>query len=94
MVVDTGRGEVFPLLPHVLLERGAFVDNCGVVNLDLLVVRRTLERVLVARGGDISKGTTSEQGSSPFFVDLGLVELFLLGVGMFITFTFFSQPTG
>ena len=77
MVVDTGGGEVFLLLPHVLLEGGASIDSCGAVNLDLLAVGRTLERVRAAGGGELSKGTTSEQGSSPFFADLGLVELFL-----------------
>ena len=109
MAVDTGGGEVFLLLARVLLEGGASVDNRGVVSLDLLVVGRSLERVRAEGGGEpsktilpmggrpLSKGTTSEQaseGSSPFFADLGLAELFLPGTGMFITFTFFSQPEG
>ena len=78
MVVDTGGGgEVFLLSLHVLLEGGASIDSCGAMNLDLLAVRRTLERVRAIGGGELSKGTTSEQGSSPFFADLGLVKLFL-----------------
>ena len=109
MVVDTGGGEVFLLLPCVLLEEGALVDIRGVENLDLLAVGRTLEYVraeggrepfktiLPIGGRPLSKGTMSKQaseGSSLFFVNLGLTELFLPGTGMFITFTFFSQPAG
>ena len=109
MVVDTGGGEVFLLLPRVLLEGRASIDGCEAMNLDLLVVGRSLERVRAEGGGEpsktilpmggrpLSKGTTFEQaseGSSPFFADLGLAELFLLGTGMFITFTFFPQPEG
>ena len=109
MEVAAGKGKVFLLLPRVLLERGALVDDRGVVNLGLLAVGRTLEWVLVEAGGGLSKttllmvgrplskGTTPEKASKespPFLVDLGLAELFLLGMGVFITFTFFSQPGG
>ena len=48
-------------------------------------------------GRPLLKGTTSEQASeesSPFLADLGFVEPFLPDTGMFITFTFFSQPVG
>ena len=55
MVVDTRGGEVFLLLPRVLLEGGAFVDSRGAVNLDLLVVGRTLEQVRAEGGGKPSK---------------------------------------
>ena len=103
MVVDTGGEKVFLLLPRALLEK----DSCGVVNLDLLAIGRTLEWVRVEGGKDPSKtilpmggrlllkGTTSEQVSEespPFLADLGLAEPFLHGTRMFITFTFFSQP--
>ena len=105
-MVDAG-GEVFLLLPCVLLEGEVSVEGCGVVNLDLLAVGRTLERVRVEGGGEpsktillmggrpLSKDTTSEQASKespPFFADLGLAELFLLGTGMFITFTSSPNP--
>ena len=97
------------MLPRVLLEGGASIDNRGAVNLDLVVVGRMLERVRVEGGREpsktilpmggrpLSKGTTSEQASEespPFLEDLDLAEPFLLGTGMFITFTFFSQPVG
>ena len=36
--VAAGKGKVFLLLPRVLLERGASVDNRRVVNLGLLVM--------------------------------------------------------
>ena len=91
MVVGSG-GDVFLLLPRVLLEGGASVKGRRAADLDLLAVGRILERVRVEGGGELfktifpmegrplSKGTTSEQTlkeSSPFLVDLGLVEPFL-----------------
>ena len=94
MVVDAREGEVFLLLPCVLLEGGASIDSHGAVNLDLLAVGRTLERVLAEGGGKfsktilpmggrpLSKGITFEQAaeeSSPFLADLGLAEPFLPG---------------
>ena len=109
MVVDAGGGDVFLLLPRVLLEGGALVDGYRVVKLNLLAVGRMLGWVRVEGGGvffktilpmggrPLSKGTTSEQASkksSPFLVDLGLAEPFLPSTGMFITFIFFSQPVG
>ena len=73
-MVDAGGGDVFLLLPRVLLERGASVDGYGVVGLDLLIVGRLLERVQAEGGGELSKtilpmgrppskGTMSEQVS-------------------------------
>ena len=109
MEVVAGKGKVFLLLPRVLLERGASVNDYRALNLGLLAVGRTLEWVWVEAGGGLSKtillmverplskGTTSEKASEespPFLVDLGLAELFLLGMGVFITFIFFSQPGG
>ena len=109
MVVDTGGRDVFLLLPRVLLEGGASVDDHKVVNLDLLAVGRALGQVRVEGGGvlletilpmggrPLSKGTMSEQASeksTPFLVDLGLAEPFLPGTGIFITFIFFSQLVG
>ena len=38
MEVAAGKGKVFLLLPRVLLERGALVDNRRVVNLGLLAM--------------------------------------------------------
>ena len=104
MVVDAG-GDVFLLLPCVLLEGGALVDGSRTADLDLLAVGCTLEQVWAERGGELSKtispmggrplskGTMPEQASkelSPFLADLGLVEPFLPGTKMFITFIFFS----
>ena len=109
MVVDIGGGEVFLLLPRVLLEGRASIDGCEAMNLNLLVVGCMLERVRVEGGGELSKtilpmggrpllkGTTSKQASKespPFLVDLGLAKPFLPGTGMFITFTFFFEPVG
>ena len=109
MVVGTGGGEIFILLPRVLRERGASVGDRRVADLDLLAIGRTLERVRAERGGEpfktilpiegrlLSNGTTFEQAleeSPPYLPDLGLAEPFLPGTGMFITFTFFSQPVG
>ena len=91
MVVGV-EGDVFLLLPRVLLEEGALVDSRRAADLDLLAMGRILERVRVEGGGELfktifpmegrplSKGTTSEQAleeSSPFLVDLGLAEPFL-----------------
>ena len=91
MVVGSG-GDVFLLLPRVLLEGGASVKGRRAADLDLLAVGRILEWVRVEGGGELfktifpmegrplSKGTTSEQAleeSSPFLVDLGLAEPFL-----------------
>ena len=105
MVVDIKGGDIFLLLPHILLEGGASIDGRRAAYLDLLVVGRTLERVRAEGGGELSKtvlligrrpilkGTMSEQfleELSPFLVDLGLAEPFLPGTGMFVTFTFFS----
>ena len=82
--------------------------KCGLQN-RVSTMGRTLEWVWVEAGGrlsktillmvgrPLSKGTTSEKASEespPFLVDLGLAEIFLLGMGVFITFTFFSQPGG
>ena len=81
MVVDIRGGKAFLLLPRVLLEEGAFVDSHRAMNLNLLAVGHTLERVRVEGGGEpsktiflmggrpLSKGTMSElalEGSSPF----------------------------
>ena len=107
MVVDIEGGEFFLLLPRVRLDGGASIDSREAMNLDLVVVGRMLERVWAEEGEEpfktilpmggrpLSKGTMSEQaleGSSPFFADLGLAELFLLGTGMFITFTSSPNP--
>ena len=85
-MVDKGGGDVFLLLPRVLLERGVSVDGCGVEGLGLPAVRRLLERVRAEGGGELSRtmlpmrgrppsqGTMLEQvleESSPFLVDLG-----------------------
>ena len=106
-MVDTGGGDVFLLLPRVLLEGGASVDDRRAIGLGLLAVGRLLKQVHAKERGELSKtilpmggrllskGTMSEQASeesSPFLADLGWVELFLVGIEMFITFTLFSQP--
>ena len=109
MVVDTGGGEVFLVLPRVLLEGGELVGGHRAADLDLLAVGHMLEWVWAEGGGDpfktvlplggrlLSKGTMFEQASEespPFLAKLGLAKPFLLGKRMFITFTFFSQPVG
>ena len=91
-MVDARGGDIFLLLPRVLLEEGASVDGRRAVGLDLLAVGRLLERVQVEGGGELSKtmlpmggrlfskGTMSEQASEeslPFLADLDLAELFL-----------------
>ena len=88
-MVDVGGGDVLLLLPRVLLEGGVSADGRGAVGLNLLAVRRLLERVQAREGGELSKtmlpmrgrtplkGTMSEQvleKSSPFLADLGLVD--------------------
>ena len=108
-MVDVEGGDVFLLLPRVLLEGGASVDGCGVVGLDLLVVRCLLEWVqaeggrepsntmLPMGGRSLLKGIMSKKASeksSPFLADLDLVELFLPGTEMFVTFAFFSKLVG
>ena len=108
-MVDVGGGDIFLLLPWVLLERGAPVDGHKAVGFDLLAIKRLLEQVRTEGGGklsktmlpmggrSLSKGTMSEQASeesSTFLVDLDLAELFLPSTKMLITFTFFSQPVG
>ena len=55
MVVDAGGGDVFLLLPCVLLEGGAMVNGCKVVNLDLLAVGHMLGRVWAEGGGMLLK---------------------------------------
>ena len=54
MVVGA-EGDVFLLLPRVLLEEGALVDSHRAADLDLLVVGRTLEQVRSEGGGELSK---------------------------------------
>ena len=79
------------MLPRVLLEKGASVDGCGVVDLDLLVAGRALERIRTKeRGEPLSKGITAP----PFLVDLGLAEPFLPDAERFVIFTFFSNLEG
>lgn len=104
-MVDTRGGDVFLLLPQVLLDGGVSENGCGAVGLDLSATRRLLERVRDERGEEpsktilpmvgrtLSKGTMFEQASeesSPFLTDLNLAELFLTGTKMFVTFTLFS----
>ena len=53
--MDEGGGDIFLLLPRVLLERGASVDGCGAAGLGLPVVGRLLEWVRAEGGGELSK---------------------------------------
>ena len=55
MVVDVGGGDVFLLLPRVLLEGGASVDGRGAAGLDLLAIGCLLERARAKGGGELSK---------------------------------------
>ena len=64
MVVDAGEGDVFLLLPYVLLERGATVDDYKVVNLDLLAVGHMLGWVWAEGGGMLLK-TILPMGGRP-----------------------------
>jgi len=87
MVANGTGGDVFLLLPWVLLKGGASTDGFGMGGLDLAVVECLVEQVLVEGGGELSRtmlpiegrsslyGTMSEQvleESSPFLADLGL----------------------
>ena len=88
-MVDGAGGDVFLLLPRVLLEGGALANSSGAMGLDLLIIGRLLEGVQVEEGGSLSKtlllmggrsplkGTMPEQvlkKSSPFLADLSLVD--------------------
>ena len=89
MVADEGGGEIFLLLPWVLLEGGVSTDGHGATGLDLPVIGRLLERVRAEKGGELSKtmslmggrpplkGKISKQvseESSPFLAGLGLAD--------------------
>ena len=65
MVADVGGGDVFLLLPRVLLEGGASADGYRVMGLDLLVVERLLERVQAEGGGELSKTILHIGGRPP-----------------------------
>ena len=54
-MVDAGGGDVFLLLPRVLLEGGALADDRRAVGIDLPAVGRLLERVRAEGGGELSK---------------------------------------
>ena len=88
-MTDGIGGDVFLLLPCVLLEGGASTNEFDVGGLGLASVKRLLERVLIEGGGELSStmlsmggrpslyGTISEQvsdESSPLLVDLGLAN--------------------
>ena len=64
-MVDEGGGDVFLLLPWVLLEGGASTDGRGVVGLDLLVIGRLLERVRVEGGGKALRTILPIEGRPP-----------------------------
>ena len=51
-MADEGGGDVFLLLPWVLLEGGAFMDGRGAAGLFLPAVGRLLERVRAEGGGE------------------------------------------
>ena len=53
-MADEARGDVFLLLPRVLLERGASIDGFNVGGLGLVVVNRLLEQVLTVGGGELT----------------------------------------
>ena len=102
-MVDAEGGDVFLLLPLVLLEGGASGNGRGANGPRLTCSRApvgtgTSKTVLPTGGRSPSKGTMSEQvleESSPFLVDFGLADqgakLFFTGTEMFVTFTLFSQ---
>ena len=64
-VAGKGGGDVFLLLPWVLLEEGAFVDGCGVAVLDLPIVGCLLERVQAKGGGEPSRTILPMGGRLP-----------------------------
>ena len=64
-MVDEGGGDVFLLLPRVLLEEGASVGGREVVGLDLPAVGRLLEWVQAKGGGELSKTILPIGGRPP-----------------------------
>ena len=64
-MVDVGGGDVFLLLPWVLLERGASSDSHGVVGLDFPTVEHLLERVRAEGGRELYKTMLPTRGRSP-----------------------------
>ena len=87
-MANEAGGDVFLLLPQVLLEGGASTDGFGVGGLGLPIVERLLEQGRAELRGELFRtilpmggrpplhGMISEQvseESSPFLVDLGLV---------------------
>ena len=87
-MANEAGGDVFLLLPQVLLEGGASMDGFGVGGLGLPIVERLLEQGRAELRGELFRtilpmggrpplhGMISEQvseESSPFLVDLGLV---------------------
>lgn len=105
-MVDKGGGDVFLLLPEVLLEGGESEGYLGMGGLDLVaadpLVERVLSRTMLPIGRRLSLlGIMSKQTSetlSLILTGLDLVDLetkpFFVGAGMFTTFTFFSQLEG
>ena len=86
-MADGASGDVFLLLPRVLLEGGTSTDGLGVEGLDLFAIEHLLERVQAEGGGELLRtmpliegrpplyGTKQEQvseKSSPLLADLDL----------------------
>ena len=64
-MADKGGGDVFLLLPRVLLERRVSVDGGGVEGLGLPAVGRLLERVRAEGGGELSRTILPMGGRPP-----------------------------
>ena len=88
-MADKGGGDVFLLLPRILLEKGVFVDGSRMEGLGLPAVGHLLERVRVEGAGELLRtmlpmggrpplyGTMLEQVSEEslsLLVDLGLAD--------------------
>ena len=54
-MVDGAGGDIFLLLPQVLLEGEASTNGFGVGGLGLPIVERLLERVRAEGGGELSR---------------------------------------
>lgn len=65
-MADESGGDVFLLLPQVLLKEGAHVDGRGVEGLGLPVVGRLLERVRVEGGGELLRAMLPMGGRPPY----------------------------